>query len=112
MGSRAVWELRLRLREALLMGENLIFSREHGVYGSDVRQLCPFCGHYNNSATEMTGRGKPEAGDISLCIECVQFSIFTGEGLDVRKPSFLEDVMIEDSAELRLIQSQLLASKR
>ena len=32
--------------------------------------LCPWCGYKLDAATNMTGEGGPEPGDLTLCFKC------------------------------------------
>jgi hypothetical protein len=38
--------------------------------------LCPQCGGLLNAATSIDGEWKPEAGDLSICLECGAFLVF------------------------------------
>lgn len=45
--------------------------------------FCPACGYTFDSATETTGKSRPSAGDISICLRCANVMAFT-EDLGVR----------------------------
>jgi hypothetical protein len=42
--------------------------------------LCPACGYFMDTASNMLGRGRPEVGDKSICLNCGAFLEF-GLGL-------------------------------
>jgi len=45
---------------------------------------CPFCGVLHDDATQIAGESAgPAPGDISLCLECGEWSVFT-DGVDKR----------------------------
>lgn len=47
---------------------------------------CPFCGKDNPLADTVTGaHSTPQPGDLSLCIGCGEWAVFTENG--VRKPN-------------------------
>lgn len=50
---------------------------------------CPSCGNVLDGATEVHGSdaSPPGEGDLSICVYCSALSVFTGIGLDKRKPT-------------------------
>ena len=38
---------------------------------------CPYCEKHFNRHTGLTGSDDPEVGDVSMCIACGSFSMFT-----------------------------------
>lgn len=65
---------------------------------------CPFCGSPNQVATPVdVDPNPPKAGDVSICIKCAEFCIFTGNALEARKPTLEERDAIMDDPDLRRI---------
>jgi hypothetical protein len=51
---------------------------------------CPHCGMVHEVASNIQpSKGKPEAGDVTLCIECGRWGLFD-EALQLRKPTLDE----------------------
>ncbi len=45
---------------------------------------CPVCAHLLNAATAAEGEARPEEGDLSCCLYCRSFLVFTAD-LTLRK---------------------------
>jgi hypothetical protein len=64
--------------------------------------ICPGCNSENDRAKVIIEEQKhqyPEAGDYSVCLYCNYICVFTGNGLETRKPTkdeLLEAVNDED----------------
>lgn len=52
---------------------------------------CPWCGAKNDAATGLTGAPVPAAGDVGICFSCAGLLVYTGNGLNVRRPSRREE---------------------
>lgn len=55
-----------------------------------LHQICPYCGKHNDRIIDVNpvsgeGRGEPESGDISLCMDCGEFCEFDYD-LVLQKP--------------------------
>lgn len=77
---------------------------DYGVYRQKFEQPCWSCGYRMDSATEVTGRGKPKAGDFSLCFRCGDFAVFTGQALLRRQPT--DEELAEFLADPRALAMQ------
>lgn len=53
-------------------------------------EMCPACGALNDAATNIVGDADPTNGDVSICFTCGEIAVFTGIGLDVRRPTDAE----------------------
>lgn len=52
---------------------------------------CPYCHAHNECFTGMRkGLGAPGKGDVSICLGCSGVALFTGVGIEVRKPTMEE----------------------
>ena len=58
-------------------------------------QRCPFCG-YRMDRTDGLDTKRPKVGDISLCLKCMEVSIF-GYGFILREPTLAEFIEIQRS---------------
>lgn len=58
---------------------------------------CPWCGTVQTKATGLDPRSNaaPVADDVSICVACARPALFTGAGLEIRRPSpdELADIM-------------------
>lgn len=55
-------------------------------------RTCPTCGATHNAATGISGdneRPVPEAGDITMCAECLTMLVFTDDGYRLAEESDL-----------------------
>lgn len=52
-------------------------------------RLCPYCGYPHDRATDVHGRAKPKAGDLSVCLNCGEISQY-GASLELAKVSNIE----------------------
>jgi hypothetical protein len=68
------------------------------------KQKCPRCGYKLDATTSTSGDQKPEPGDLSLCFECGQISVFT-ENDGMRVPT--KDEELELSVDPRVIRAQI-----
>jgi hypothetical protein len=59
------------------------------------KQHCPFCG-YQCDRTDGLETPMPEPGDISLCLKCMEVSLFTDD-FKLREPSTAELIEIQRS---------------
>ncbi len=64
---------------------------------------CPFCGAIHDRVTCVTDDQRPNADDISLCIQCGEWSIFTAD-LTLREPT--EDELLEISHDRECIAAR------
>lgn len=74
---------------------------------------CAWCGHVNSHATAVNGEDKPEPGNLSLCIECGEWSVFTETAL--RKPTddeFVEIAADPDARRARAAWAQMDQTRR
>jgi hypothetical protein len=70
----------------------------------DDRPRCPHCRTVADDYTPFdTADPVPTEGAVSLCVYCLGLSIFTGEGLDKRKPTEAE--LIEIMADPQVIKA-------
>jgi hypothetical protein len=72
---------------------------------------CAWCGHDVDAATNATGRGKPKAGNITLCIKCGEWNVFTKPLLSLRKPTdkeFEEIAADFDCRKMRWVWVQMM----
>ncbi len=62
------------------------------------RQVCPFCGYsgYTVDRTEGLETRQPKVGDISLCLKCMEVSLF-GIGFILRQPTVNELIEVQRS---------------
>ena len=61
-------------------------------------QLCPWCGKHINRAGNLDDeRLKPNPGDIVICLDCGEASVFKGDMSGVRKPT--DDEFVEIAAD-------------
>jgi len=54
--------------------------------------LCLSCGEPIPEATNLTGGGGPQEGDVSLCLYCGHVATFTGAGNEIRRATPAEVV--------------------
>lgn len=66
-------------------------------------QICPFCGYRFDAATGLDPDTIPKAGDISLCLCCMEIGIYD-EQLFVRKATSDELADIHNSASWEKIE--------
>lgn len=68
-----------------------------------ARTTCPYCGYVCTHATPAmeAETPPPRAGDISICLECGQFSLFEAEPLRLRLPEPEEVAEIEEDRDCR-----------
>jgi hypothetical protein len=57
---------------------------------SPIVATCPWCGHSHELATSIHGDAVPEPGDITLCMSCGEWSIFSDSAGTLRKPTDAE----------------------
>lgn len=62
---------------------------------------CPSCGHVNDAATGLGTEFEPSAGAASICISCAAIGVFTGDGVNTRRPSDDERRQIEADPQVR-----------
>lgn len=57
---------------------------------------CPYCGHILDAAgsLEVEAPRRPEAGDITLCLDCGEWLTFVDDRGAVRKPTDAELISI------------------
>ena len=49
---------------------------------------CPWCGYRADAASTLDGeKVKPKPGDFTICLECGEWSVFTGVGARRRRPN-------------------------
>ena len=65
-------------------------------------QRCPFCG-YRVDRTYVLDTKQPKVGDISLCLKCMEVSLF-GKGFVLREPTVKEFIEIQRSIAWDLIE--------
>jgi hypothetical protein len=51
---------------------------------------CPWCRFQIDAASGVRHERPPERGDITMCIECGEWSVFDGRKLKLRKPTDAE----------------------
>jgi hypothetical protein len=70
------------------------------------KNRCRRCGQNNNAATNTTNEEvTPDEGDVSVCINCGEISMFTAEG-KLREPTPEEFTLLAKSKEvLSLVQA-------
>ena len=75
---------------------------------------CSHCGYENTCASNLDDPSSvPSEGDISLCIKCAGFSVFTGESIKVRKPTEDELREIESDVDMVMLQGAVkIATER
>lgn len=74
---------------------------------------CPFCTKKIELATNISGGREPEAGDLSMCIECGEFSIFDPAlAAGLRKPNALEYEKIVNTPDARRAREAWVAVKQ
>ena len=90
------------------MSQDPVRQVDYGTYESPQGQPCGTCGHAIDAATELPGnqRGKPVAGDASLCLRCGALEVFTGTALWRRAPTAAEAE--EFAANPRAVRAQRL----
>lgn len=66
------------------------------------KQKCPFCGYEMDRADPMQ-RSRPKTGDVSLCLKCMEISLFTKD-LALRPPTDEEIISIQRSRAWGLIE--------
>jgi hypothetical protein len=59
------------------------------------QQKCPFCGYRMDRSSGIKD-AKPKVGDISLCLKCMELSLFS-EGFVLRQPTAKELIDIQRS---------------
>jgi hypothetical protein len=59
------------------------------------KQVCPFCRYAMDHADGLETK-KPKVGDISLCLKCMEISLF-GKGFMLREPTVTELIEIQRS---------------
>jgi hypothetical protein len=72
---------------------------------------CPFCGLANDAVTSINANEGPKDGDLSVCIGCYRFSVFTDGVTKLRPTNEEEDRALEADPELRRI-AQVARIKR
>lgn len=68
--------------------------------GEGVSTVCPDCGAVIEMATAVD-ESVPAAGDVSICLACRSLGVFTGNGLEVRRPTADELDMYLANPEVR-----------
>jgi hypothetical protein len=87
-------------------------SRPWGSVWHDEEQIsaCWDCGIELTGADGVGGTDHPPApGDVSLCIYCEALSIFTGKGLEMRKPT--EEESREAEADPDIIRARPVVAR-
>lgn len=64
---------------------------------------CPYCNHLMDAISQIDGDSLPNPGDASICIKCINISIFD-ENLNLRKPFPEEDAAIKQSPDIIKMQ--------
>ena len=69
---------------------------------------CPYCGYYLDAATAVEDQGRPEEGDLSVCLKCTGVLIYNEHG----KPCVLTDaerdaLPADDLATLQRVQTAI-----
>lgn len=75
------------------------------------RDRCPHCGMILDAATGTKHDTRPEAGDYTVCVECVRVAIY-GENLRLRQLTEAEKREAESMPELQNVVRLLLGHKR
>lgn len=74
---------------------------------------CFRCGRHLDASTATTRRGgPPHEGDVSICFYCAAPAIFTGRGVEIRRPTARELLEITNDPEIERVRRALFASKR
>ena len=63
---------------------------------------CPGCGKVNDRHSDMTSDAKPKHGDVSICIDCGQLSVFDLHERCLRLPRADELREFEQDPRLRM----------
>lgn len=71
---------------------------------------CPWCRTVHEAHTGIGATGTPQAGDASLCYECVMFSIYT-EDLTLRMPTDKEMCAFNDDDRCQRIRIAVALNK-
>jgi hypothetical protein len=80
----------------------------------DAPCTCPHCGHRHDVASKVLGRGKPQAGNLSICIACTKLGVFTEDGT-LRLPTareLFQLLMSDDWPEIEKVQLAIRLTHR
>ena len=66
---------------------------------------CPWCSQTHELATSIDGDAVPEAGDITLCVRCGEWSIFSDTPPVLRKPTDAEFLEIGTNEMMRRMRA-------
>lgn len=82
------------------------------MHSTDLTIVCPFCGAIHQVATNLTSNRGPENGDITMCIECGEWTFFSSIATGgLRKPTSDEYVDIAASTQLQAARRGWIAMK-
>lgn len=77
-----------------------------------MSSACPYCGDPGGVASPVGHAGAtPAAGEGSLCLYCGGLAMFTGEGLNVRRPSPAELAEIEAREAPNLAEARVIIAE-
>lgn len=65
--------------------------------------VCPWCLYEMDAATAIGAKPAPERGDVSMCVACGHPAIFTGRGIETRRPTAQEGHEILNSREFQAL---------
>jgi hypothetical protein len=82
------WPVGLGFGKSPLIAKFAVPGRNYMLYTTKIpEQCCPFCG---KSITTVKGEGLPIEGDVTVCYECLEISVFDDQ-LKMRKPTADEE---------------------
>lgn len=75
---------------------------------------CPWCGYLVDAATNVTGEGAPEPGDLTLCVKCAMPAQFGPDGrlAKVSDGEIRDGLSAEDFAMFQKARRALLSMDR
>ena len=76
-----------------------------------VENRCPHCNYQTDAASPVLVDCTPSENDMSLCIECGEWSVF-GPNLKLRVPTDDEFTALAEDATFRRVRAAWVASRR
>jgi hypothetical protein len=77
----------------------------------DYPAHCAFCQYAVEAASAVDGQQAPAPGNITLCIQCGEWNIFTTKRGRLRKPTDNEQIEIGGNATARKVRTAWLMMK-
>lgn len=77
---------------------------------SEFDHDCPWCGKHNELASNVTSESPPSPGDVSICIECANWSVFDDDMMS-RKVAEDDPMMADPKIKIITLAVQQLREK-